>query len=67
MSYLFLLLLLGQLFINTLSLFEIKIRINFKLEFEIHFVQHIEVMTHFCISIIYNSTTGFISEMLFSP
>jgi len=36
--------LLGQLFINTPSLFEIKIRINFKLEFEIHFV-HIEVMT----------------------
>jgi len=43
--------LLGQLFINTLSLFEIKIRINFKIEFEINFVLHIEVMTHFCISI----------------
>jgi len=45
--------LLGQLFINTLSLFKIKIRINFKLEFEIHVVIHIEVMTHFCISIMH--------------
>jgi len=42
----------AQLFINTLFLFEIKIRINF----EINFVLHIEVMTHVCNSIIYNST-----------